>query len=139
MPSAQKLFGYLLQFLGMAIMLYGFVILVMDVQKVVGYSMDATRASAGLQQPIPQGGECDPQTDELCGIGITSEGAVEQLMSGKVYRFIYTLGAGLALVFLGVLLRSLGEIGGFFKGGKQRGVQQRIKVGRLYGPDGKLI
>ncbi len=127
MASAIKIVGYTLQFAGMAIALIGFLMLVMNVQKVIGYSMQSVSQQSQVSPPA-QPADCDPETDDLCGADITQAGMVEQLMSRRIFEFFIYLGAGLGVLFLGVLIRSIDEIADFFGGAANK--NKRIMAGK---------
>lgn len=132
MASPYKLIGYTLQIIGMAVMFFGFVMLVVDIQKVVS-RVTSDIGSQSLGRPAAK---CDPKTDEMCGVDFAKEGATEQVFSKRIYNFIFYLGVGLFLVFLGVFFRAIEEISTGLAGLKKK--EERVKVpGRWYGPRGK--
>ncbi len=129
MVSSLKLMGYALQLTGMAIMFFGLINLVMGLQKTVGFVTESVR-SQQYSVIDSKSAPCDPKENELCGVDITDEGAIEKVFSEKVSNFLLYLGAGLAFTFLGVLLRAGEEIGGFIAGTRQK-EKERVTVGKI--------
>lgn len=128
MVSPYKLIGYALQLAGMAVMVFAFITLVGGLQSTLSHVTTGFAASSGvLRTSQPQ---CDPATDELCGVDVTEEGAIESVFSKKVYTFIFWLGVGILLLFMGLLIRSSEEVGGFFSSLPQREkMKERQKIG----------
>lgn len=135
MVSPYKLIGYTLQVIGMIIMFFGFIMLIVDIQKVVSRVTSDISGQSGVIGAPPA--KCDPKADELCGVDFTKSGATEQVFSKKVYNFIFYLGVGLFLVFLGVFFRAIEEISTSLAGMKKKADPVRVPVGRWYGPGGK--
>jgi hypothetical protein len=132
--SAIKIIGYVLQIAGMAIMFFAFINLVTGIQHTVSSVTQRISAESGVLPISQPGAACDPQTDDMCGVDFSDDTAVEQLMSKRVYTFIAYLGAGLGLMFLGLLLRAGEELGGFLsKLRNKEGDKDRIRI-----PAGKL-
>ena len=130
MVSPYKLIGMLLQVAGMGVMVFGFLTLVGGLQQTVGHVTESMMASSGVL-PSSQPQKCDNKTDPLCGVDINKEGALESVFSQKVYTFIFWLGAGIVLLFMGLLLRSSEEVGGFFSSLPERSkLKQRMQVGK---------
>jgi len=127
-----KLFGYFFQIVGMAVMFYGLFQLVISINSGVTHATTQMRAqSSAVGAAASQA--CDPKTDDLCGVDFGKEGELERAYSKRVWGFIGYLTVGLVFLFLGLLVRSLGEIGGAFMGKKEA---DQIKYARLYGPKG---
>ena len=132
MVSPYKLIGYALQIAGMAVMMFAFLTLVGGLQKTMTGVTSSFYAQAGLSSPSAQ--KCDPKTDELCGVDITKEGSIDAVFSKKVYEFIFYLGVGIVLLFMGLLMRSSEEVGGFFSSLPEREKmkqKQRVGIGKV--------
>lgn len=128
MVSPYKLMGFALQIAGMAVMVFGFLTLVGGLQSTLSHVTTGFAASSGVLKTTEAA--CDPKTDEFCGVDVTKEGAVEGVFSKKVYLFIFYLGVGITLLFMGLLMRSSEEIGGFFSSLPEREkMKERQKVG----------
>ena len=135
MASPYKLVGYTFQIIGMIVMFFGFIMLIVNIQKVVSrVTSDIGGQSNVLGKPPVK---CDPKTDEMCGVDFAKEGSTEQIFSKKIYNFIFYLGVGLFLVFLGVFFRATEEIAATLTGLKKKDDNLKIPVGRWYGPRGK--
>ena len=131
MASPYKIIGYALQIAGMAVMMFAFLTLIGGLQKTVGHVTESISSSSGVLKTTPA--KCDPKTDELCGVDVSKEGAIEAAFSKKVYEFIFWLGAGITLLFMGLLMRSSEEVGGFFASLPEREKMKermRIPVGK---------
>lgn len=126
--SGISLLGRILQYAGMAVMFFGFVLLVMNVQKTISSVTSNFGAQAGVQQP-PKA--CDPKDDPACGVDLNQPGAMEEIFSRQTNEFIFYLGAGLGLILFGLLFRAgdeiSGALGGFLNKDKSR---SRIPVGK---------
>jgi len=132
--SPFKIIGYGLQIAGMAIMFFAFINLVTGIQHTVGSVTQMMSAESGVLKTHQNSTACDPETDELCGVDFTDEQAMQQVMSKRVNDFITYLGLGLALMFVGLMLRAGEEIGGFITGLKSKEPARdrlRIPVGKL--------
>lgn len=112
----------------MGVMSVGFLFLILNIQKTAGYVSSSVGQSAGVL-PSSQEQECDPEADALCGIDITSEGAVQRIFKSQVYGFLTYLGAGISLIAIGLLLQASEEISGFL-GGLSQKKRDKLKVGR---------
>jgi hypothetical protein len=132
--SPYRIVGWVLQIIGMGIMFFGFLQLVMGIQNTVSHVTSEIGSSSGVG---PSAAPCNPKTDDLCGIDLSKEGAMEQAFSGKIYNFIAFLAVGLLFMFLGLILRSIQEIGGAIGGLRNKNERERVKVGQWYGPRGK--
>lgn len=130
MLSPYKLMGLLLQVAGMLVMMYAFLTLVSGIQSTISHVTDSFSSEAGLGAPAAS--NCDPKTDPMCGVDVTKEGAIESVFSGKVNAFIFWLGAGIILLFMGLMMRSAEELGGgFFSSLPEKSkLKQRMQVGR---------
>src|SRR3989338_8085744 len=131
MVSPYKLMGLALQIAGMAVMVFAFLTLVGGLQSTLSHVTTGFAASSGVIKTTEQ--KCDPKTDELCGVDVTKDGAIESVFSKKVYTFIFYLGAGIVLLFMGLLMRSSEEVGGFFSSLPEREKMKdrmRIQVGK---------
>ncbi|MCX6772949.1 MAG: hypothetical protein NTV88_04230 [Candidatus Micrarchaeota archaeon] len=127
MVSPYKLIGYALQIAGMAVMMFAFLTLVGGLQKTMSGLSSSFYEQAGMTSPSAP--KCDPKTNELCGIDVSKEGAIESVFSKKVYEFIFYLGAGIVLLFMGLLMRSSEGVGGFFSSMPERQkAKERIRI-----------
>lgn len=111
--------------------MFGFITLIGGLQSTVGHVTESISASSGVLKTAPA--KCDPAKDELCGVDISKEGAIESVFSKKVYTFIFYLGAGIVLLFMGLLMRSSEEVGSFFSSLPEREKMKdrmRIQVGK---------
>ena len=131
MVSPYKLIGYALQIAGMGVMVFAFLTLVGGLQNTMTGLTSSFYAQAGIENPSTP--KCDPKTNDLCGVDISKEGAIESVFSKKVYTFIFWLGGGIVLLFMGLLMRSSEEVGGFFSSMPERQKakeRMRIQVGK---------
>ena len=126
--SPYKLMGLLLQVAGMAVMVFAFLTLVGGLQSTLSHVTTGFAASSGVIKTTEQ--KCDPKTDEFCGVDVTKDGAIESVFSKRVYTFIFWLGAGIVLLFMGLLMRASEEVGHFFSSLPEREkMKERQKVG----------
>jgi len=120
----------MLQYAGMAVMFFGFVLLVVNVQKTVGAVTTNFGAQAGVH-PRP-GSPCNTASDPTCGVDLAKQGAMEEIFTRQSQDFFVYLGAGLGITFLGLLFRAGDEVGGFFGSIFNRDKSKmRIPIGKM--------
>ncbi|MCX8194963.1 MAG: hypothetical protein N3G22_02550 [Candidatus Micrarchaeota archaeon] len=105
MVSAINLFGYLFQAIGVCIMFFGFFQLIGGVQGTFSEISHSMRLSSGLA----------PSTDT----GLSGEVNTEKLFAQKFTSFLSYLISGILFLFLGLIIRSLGEISGALPHGRR--------------------
>lgn len=129
MVSAFKLIGYTLQMAGMVVMAFAFITLITGIQHTVSGVTAKISSESGVLGEKAAPAACDP-SDDLCGVDLASDTAMQEVMSKRVYNFITYLSLGIGLMFLGLLLRAGEELGGFFSKLRNKD-KTRVPVGRL--------
>jgi len=120
-----RLIGKLMQILGIGVMFIGFVLLVLNIQTTVGSVASSIGAGSGA---LPDKANCDSEKDGTCGIDVTKEGGVSLIFEKQVHAFLIFIGAGIVLLFIGLILQASEEICGFL-GGRSQKSKQKEKEG----------
>ena len=114
--SGRKFLGTGLQLLGMLTMFGAFIYLVISIQGTVQSITSYMSVEGGLVK----GSNSDtPDAD-----------AMQAQMNARVYEFIAMLGAGILVMFIGLILKSSDELGG---GKNLKNPPSRMRYGNSYG------
>ena len=127
--SAIGIFGRILQYAGIAVMFFGFALLIINIQKTVGAVTTNFGAEAGVHPR--SNSSCDTATDPTCGVDLSKQGAMEEIFARQSQDFFVYLGAGLGITFLGLLFRVGDEVGGFFGSIFNKNNKTKIPIGKM--------
>ena len=130
MVSAIRLVGYFFQIAGMLAMFFGFVMLVIGIQEIMGNVTGSMGQNVGLHTSTPsQNCTSEDAAQGACEDFSTTEG-LNAALEKRIVEFVKWLVAGIVLLLIGLLLRAGDEIGGFWARMQKTG---KIKVPEGFG------
>ncbi len=124
MASPAKTFGYILQVTGLLVMFFAFFQLAGGFQNtfsVVLASMQSIASSEPDTRPVCEPGELSPD----CRVDFSSQNAISDTFAPVINNYILLIALGVALLFAGLILHSISEMGDRWV---ERGQKKKEKI-----------